>query len=880
MPFPSPKLDDRNWDQLVAGAREVIERKCPGWSDLSPSDPGIILLEAFAYITDAMIYRLNQLPDKAYLSFLQLMGVKLQPPAGATATLRFQLGSAMDTPVKIPSGTRVTVSGGAATGERPVFVTTKDITIPAGSTEETVLAQHCELVEGELAGIGTGRPGQTVTARLAPIIAPIGDGLDLVVGVQTPHRELAEGENARQLDGKAYRVWHEVDSFAEVGNSPFAYIADRSTGTIAFAPSAYLKLKDAKAKDQTIKDDAKDDGEALHTQPTILAAVPPADAQIRLWYRRGGGSAGNVAAKSLTTLKDPIGGVKLSVENPSSANGGRAGETVENAMVRGPIEFHMLQRAVTATDFELLARRAGGVARAKAFTKAMEWVHASPGTVEVLLVPYIENATKSARDLTVDRLKEHQTDVVRDQIQRQLDERRPLGTTCIVEWARYKSVTVKVRVVVYREENPTAVRDRVVDRLYQVINPLPTDLQASGWRFGQPLRPSDIFSIVLSEPGVSYADNVRLVVDEVPGSDVRWLTADQFQPHTWYAAAGDTLFRSLDDGDGWDPAKRVPDEQIESVAVHPNRPGLVAFVSRGKADDSESHLYVSRDCGENWTLVAQLAFRINGVVWSMREHVPVLLLATDVGLYQLAIEKDATPIQVIVDPAKKDQGFYALAVATDATGNLRVAVAAQNLRGIFLSDAGGRSETFRNVGLEGKNVRVLAMQSDRVRLFLWAGISTPGFDAVGEGCYNLDLTPPLTPGAGDWRAFNKNWSGGSVNAIAFQGSTVQAATWRGGVLSLDPRPQEPSWVARELSSGLPDDGKILEVVSAVAAGPDGEVLLAGGPKGVYRSLNNGDKYEAVSSAEFTDKVTLPSAWLFCSGRHEIEVVREDETSRD
>jgi len=172
------------------------------------------------------------------------------------------------------------------------------------------------------------------------------------------------------------------------------------------------------------------------------------------------------------------------------------------------------------------------------------------------------------------------------------------------------------------------------------------------------------------------------------------------------------------------------------------------------------------------------------------------------------------------------------------------------------------------------------MQSDRVRLFLWAGISTPGFDAVGEGCYNLDLTPPLTPGAGDWRAFNKNWNGGSVNAIAFQGSTVQAATWRGGVLSLDPRPQEPSWVARELSSGLPDDGKILEVVSAVAAGPDGEVLLAGGPKGVYRSLNNGDKYEAVSSAEFTDKVTLPSAWLFCSGRHEIEVVREDETSRD
>src|SRR3990172_8653112 len=122
MPLPLPNLDDRDFRQLVAEARQRILQSCPEWTDLSASDPGVVLLELFAYLTDTMLYRLNRLPEKAYIAFLRLLGVSLLPPAAASATLRFRRSNPTDQPVTIPLGTRVTL-GRANGGETPSFVT-------------------------------------------------------------------------------------------------------------------------------------------------------------------------------------------------------------------------------------------------------------------------------------------------------------------------------------------------------------------------------------------------------------------------------------------------------------------------------------------------------------------------------------------------------------------------------------------------------------------------------------------------------------------------------------------------------------------------------------------------------------------------------------
>ncbi len=67
MSLPSPNLDDRTFRQLLDECIVRIKKSCPQWTDLSPGDPGMTLLELFAFLTETMIYRLNRVPEKAYV---------------------------------------------------------------------------------------------------------------------------------------------------------------------------------------------------------------------------------------------------------------------------------------------------------------------------------------------------------------------------------------------------------------------------------------------------------------------------------------------------------------------------------------------------------------------------------------------------------------------------------------------------------------------------------------------------------------------------------------------------------------------------------------------------------------------------------------------
>jgi hypothetical protein len=576
-------------------------------------------------------------------------------------------------------------------------------------------------------------------------------------------------------------------------------------------------------------------------------------------------------------MKDPVPGI--SVTNPDPATGGRMAETLQNALVRGPQELHSLQRAVTARDFELLAlSSSGAVARAKAFTKAMLWVHAVPGAIEVLLVPYVPEELRAGGRVTEDQLKEHETSEALQTIRSGLDERRPLGTTCLVSWVRYKKVRVEVRAVVHRGEDPEAVRSRVLTRLHQSINPLPSSLPVSGWPFGQPLRASHVYDISLAEPGVSYVDKVRLLVDEVPDGNTSALAADASQPHTWYAATGSTLFRSVDDADGWERISSFPDQQVSLVRANTQRPGMVAIVC--SLGDKGSRLYVSSDCGETWRALAQTAFAISDLAWTSRGGAPLLMLATDEGLYELSLQPEASPVQVLVDATRPTLGFYAVAASVGIRGTFFVAVAGRGATGVFLSSRGGRPNTFTHIGLKDENVRVLEVQLDGVRTFLWAGVTVAG-NEPGRGCYKWELRGAEPPER--MIAMAKGWDGGSCHSLAFKGSYVFAATHFKGVLWLDlSKGDDAAWHQPVLGCGLPirDVERIFHPVEAVAADPDQRFVLAGGPLGIYRSGDDGTNYEHCSSKEFRDRVTVPNTWLFCSGDHSVEVVTEDAAIGD
>jgi predicted phage baseplate assembly protein len=93
MPLPDLQLDDRTFETLVADAKRRIPGYTPEWTDLNDSDPGITLVQLFAWLEEMILYRLNQVPDKNFIEFLKLIGIELTPPAPAKGELTFHLSA-------------------------------------------------------------------------------------------------------------------------------------------------------------------------------------------------------------------------------------------------------------------------------------------------------------------------------------------------------------------------------------------------------------------------------------------------------------------------------------------------------------------------------------------------------------------------------------------------------------------------------------------------------------------------------------------------------------------------------------------------------------------------------------------------------------------
>jgi hypothetical protein len=90
---PLPNLDDRRWADLADEARSVIPFYAPDWTDHNVHDPGITLMELFAWLAEMDIYELNRIPELHKRKFLALVGITPRPPQPARTTLAFGLRS-------------------------------------------------------------------------------------------------------------------------------------------------------------------------------------------------------------------------------------------------------------------------------------------------------------------------------------------------------------------------------------------------------------------------------------------------------------------------------------------------------------------------------------------------------------------------------------------------------------------------------------------------------------------------------------------------------------------------------------------------------------------------------------------------------------------
>ena len=84
MPILPPSLDDRRFDDLVEDLLARIPAHTPEWTNPRLGDPGRTLIELFAWLGDALLYRANLIPERQRLVFLKLLGVGLKPARAAT----------------------------------------------------------------------------------------------------------------------------------------------------------------------------------------------------------------------------------------------------------------------------------------------------------------------------------------------------------------------------------------------------------------------------------------------------------------------------------------------------------------------------------------------------------------------------------------------------------------------------------------------------------------------------------------------------------------------------------------------------------------------------------------------------------------------------
>jgi len=172
--IPSPSLDDRTFEEIVQEAIRLIPQYCPEWTNHNRADPGITLIELFAWMTEMTLYRLNRVPEKNFLAFLELMGIGLAPPQPARALLQFAINPKADR-VEIPFPTRVGTKPGQD-GKYQTFETIRPVVVTNNEMVKCMSQHHESFADN------------------TPLLEVGGRGVPLWAGVRNVERFLYVGD--------------------------------------------------------------------------------------------------------------------------------------------------------------------------------------------------------------------------------------------------------------------------------------------------------------------------------------------------------------------------------------------------------------------------------------------------------------------------------------------------------------------------------------------------------------------------------------------------------------------------------------------------------------------------------------------------------------
>lgn len=130
LPPKPPKIDERTYEDIVQQTENLVQQ-FTDWKPASEgkTDAGGALIRIFGRMAKLVSDRLNQVPEKNFLAFLDLIGGQLKPPQPAKVPLTFYLAEGSPVDALVPAHTQVSALPGEGSDEEIVFETNRELVV-------------------------------------------------------------------------------------------------------------------------------------------------------------------------------------------------------------------------------------------------------------------------------------------------------------------------------------------------------------------------------------------------------------------------------------------------------------------------------------------------------------------------------------------------------------------------------------------------------------------------------------------------------------------------------------------------------------------------------------------------------------------------------
>jgi hypothetical protein len=482
---PTPTIDytDKDYGALRRALLQFAQYRLPEWTDRSPADFGVLMVDLFAYMGDIVLYYQDRIADQSFLetateprsivNLLRLIGYELSPPIPAAAELDLIFTPGLPA-VVIPTGHRFRTVGVPV--PQLFEYSEPDLTIQLGSDQVEALpdgrlryrglpVRQGTTVPVVNLGSSTAEPNQSFEIRAGPVVLDT-----LLVEVD---------------EGAGWVRWDRRDSLLyDIG------------------PDGRVRLSLPDARHYYVRFD-EHGGARVYFGDGMFGRIPPRGANnVRASFRAGGGAAGNVPAR---TIREVVGAVPNLVEvvNPAPAAGGQDAESTAEAVRFGPLAFRSRDRAVTESDYQAMAHLAGGVAKARA--RARSWN---------LVDLYVAPAGESCRPVP---------ETLRRRLLAFFEDRRMAGTFVRVLDPSCVALDISVEVAYDQRYRGDAVRQRVEEAVR-------AQLAFERMDFGQPVYLSAVHNAIEDVPGVRLVTITRFKRHDGGDDEVALALAEQGLP--------------------------------------------------------------------------------------------------------------------------------------------------------------------------------------------------------------------------------------------------------------------------------------------------------------------------------------------------------------